>query len=138
MGGRGLILLDTHVLLWLRTGDARLGPRTRKVIARVENEGVAAASAISFWEVAMLQDKRRIELDESVSSWRRRLLDEGIVEIAVNGDIGVRAARLRDFHADPADRLIVATALAGGYQLVTADLRILNWSGALNRLRAKD
>ena len=132
-----MILLDTHVLLWLRIGDARLGPRTRKVIARAENKGEVAASAISFWEVAMLKDKRRIELDESVSSWRRKLLDEGIVEIAVNGDIGVRAARLRDFHADPADRLIVATALVG-YQLVTADLRILNWSGALNRLRAKD
>ena len=132
-----MILLDTHVLLWLRTGDARLGPRTRKAIARAENEGEVAASAISFWEVAMLKDKRRIELDESVSSWRRKLLDEGIVEIAINGDIGIRAVRLRDFHADPADRLIVATALAG-HQLVTADLRILNWSGALNRLRAKD
>ena len=133
-----MILLDTHALLWLRTGDARLGPRARKVIARAENEGEVAASAISFWEVAMLKDKRRIELDESVSSWRRKLLDEGIVEIAINGDIGIRAVRLRDFHADPADRLIVAAALAGGYQLVTADLRILNWSGALNRLRAKD
>ena len=137
MGGRGLILLDTHVLLWLRSGDARLGPRARKVIARAESEGEVAVSAISFWEVAMLKDKRRIELDESVSSWRRKLLDEGIVEIAINGDIGIRAVRLRDFHADPADRLIVATALAG-HQLVTADLRILNWSGALNRLRAKD
>ena len=109
MGGRGLTLLDTHVLLWLRTAGARLGPRTREVIARAEKEGDVAASAISFWEVAMLKDKRRIELDESVSSWRRKLLDEGIIEIAVSGDIGVRAARPRDFHADPADRLIVAT-----------------------------
>ena len=43
----------------------------------------------------------------------RLLLDQGIVEIAVNGEIGIRAVGLRDFHADPADRLIVATAMAG-------------------------
>ena len=130
-----MVLLDTHALLWLRAGDARLGPRARRVIAGAESEGEVAVSAISFWEVAMLKDKRRIELEESVRSWRRKLLEEGIVEIAINGDLGVRAVRLRDFHADPADRLIVATALAG-HQSVTADRRILDWSGSLNRLRA--
>ena len=132
-----MVLLDTHVLLWLRTGDASLGPRARRVIAGAENEGEVAVSAISFWEIAMLKDKRRIELKESVSSWRRKLLEEGIVEIAINGDIGVRAVRLRNFHADPADRLIIATALTG-HQLVTADRRILDWSGSLNRLLATD
>ncbi len=132
-----MILLDTHVLLWLRIGDARLGPTARRVIGRAENEGEVSVSAISFWEVAMLQDKGRIELDEDVGSWRRLLLDQGIVEIAITGEIGIRAVGLRDFHADPADRLIVATALAG-HQLVTADQRILNWSGTVNRLRAAD
>ncbi len=132
-----MILLDTHVLLWLRTGDARLGPMTRRVIGRAENEGEVAVSAISFWETAMLQDKGRIEMNEDVGSWRRLLLDQGIVEIAVNGEIGIRAVGLRDFHADPADRLIVATAL-DGHQLVTADRQILNWSGTVNRLRATD
>ena len=86
-----MILLDTHVLLWLRIGDARLGPTARQVIARAENEGEVAVSAISFWEVAMLQDKGRIELDEDVGSWRRLVLDQGIVEIAINGEIGIRA-----------------------------------------------
>lgn len=55
----------------------------------------------------------------------------------VDGNIGVRAAELTGFHGDPADRIIVATAL-GGHQLVTADRRILEWSGAVNRLRAID
>ena len=132
-----MILLDTHVLLWLRTGDARLGLMARRVISRAENEGEVAVSAISFWETAMLQDKGRIEMNEDVGSWRRSLLDQGIVEIAVNGEIGIRAVGLRDFHADPADRLIVATAL-DGHQLVTADRQILNWSGTVNRLRATD
>ncbi len=132
-----MILLDTHVLLWLRTGDARLGPMTRGVIARAENEGEVAVSAISFWETAMLQDKGRIKMNEDVGSWRRLLLEQGIVEIAINGDLGIRAVGLRDFHADPADRLIVATAL-DGHQLVTADRQILNWSGTVNRLRAGD
>ena len=59
--------------------------------------------------------------------WRRELLDQGIAEIQVDGDIGIRAAELTDFHGEPVDRIIVATAL-GGYQLVTADRRILEWS----------
>jgi PIN domain nuclease of toxin-antitoxin system len=59
------------------------------------------------------------------------------VEIPVDGEIGIRATGLADFHGDPADRLIVATAL-GGHQLVTADERILDWPGALGRLRATD
>jgi PIN domain nuclease of toxin-antitoxin system len=59
------------------------------------------------------------------------------VEIPVDGEIGIRATGLADFHGDPADQLIVATAL-GGHQLVTADERILDWPGALGRLRATD
>ena len=60
-----------------------------------------------------------------------------MVEIPMDGKIGIRAASLDDFHGDPADRLIVATALAG-HRLTTADQRILDWSGKLNRLRAMD
>ena len=53
----------------------------------------------------------------------------------VNGAIAIRAVGLADFHADPADRLIVATALEG-HRLVTADERILGWTGPLSRVRA--
>lgn len=85
----------------------------------------------------MLNDKGRIKLDEDVLTWRRRQLEQGMIEIAVDGETGIRAASLEKFHPDPADRIIVATALAGR-RLATADLRILGWSGQLDRLSAVD
>ena len=85
----------------------------------------------------MLKDKGRIRFPEDVGMWRREQLDQGVVEVAVDGKIGIRAIGLTDFHADPADRLIVATALEG-HRLVTADERILDWAGRLSRLRATE
>ena len=64
------------------------------------------------------------------SFWKFRL------ELAVDGEIGVRAVALPDFHADPADRLIVATALRG-HLLITADERIRDWPGEVSRLDAR-
>lgn len=132
-----MTLLDTHVMLWLRLGETRLGPSARLEIDQAWQAGTVGVSAVSFWEVAMLQAKGRIRFAEDVGLWRREQLEQGIVEIAVNGEIGIRAARLVDFHADPADRLIVATALEG-HRLVTADKRILGWPGRLSRLRATE
>ena len=131
-----MILLDTQVMLWLRAGDRRLGPRSRQTIDRESRAGQVAVSAISFWEVAMLKQKRRIHFAEDVASWRLSQLEQGMVEVPLTGLIGIRAAELADLHADPADRIIVATALEG-HQLVTADDRILHWSGQLNRLDAR-
>ncbi len=84
----------------------------------------------------MLVRKRRIELTVAHAAWRRELLADGLVEIPVGGSIAVRAGLLPDLHGDPADRIIVATALAG-HRLVTADRRILDWGGSLNRHDAR-
>ena len=132
-----MTLLDTQVLLWLLHGDHRLGRRARVVIDDAFAAGLAAVSAITFWEVAMLQDRGKIALQADIHSWREGLLDEGLVEIPVDGGIALRAGFLKDMHGDPADRLIVATAL-DGHQLVTSDRRILDWPGQLTRLRATD
>ena len=128
-----MIILDTHVLLWMRLGQAQLGTGTRLEIEQAWRSGEVCVSAISFWEVALLKDKGQIRLPEDVGIWRREQLGQGVVEIPIGGEIGIRANELADFHADPADRLIVATALAGGHQLVTADRRILAWPGPLRR-----
>ena len=130
-----MILLDTHVVLWMRLGDARLGPNARLEIDRAWQSGEVGVSAISFWEIALLKDKGRIRFPEDVSQWRREQLEQGVAEVAVNGAIAIRAVGLADFLADPADRLIVATALEG-HRLVTADERILGWTGPLSRVRA--
>ena len=123
--------------MWLRLGDERLGSRARSEIEQAWQSNALAVSAISFWEVAVLVDKGRIRLAEDVRAWRHEHLDQGVVEIPVDGEIGVRAANLTGFHPDPADRLIVATALAG-HRLVTSDRRILEWPGKLSRLNAID
>ena len=128
-----MILLDTHALLWLRAGDARLGSAAREEIHRAWEGDELAVSAISFWEMAMLRDRGRIRVPEDVSLCRWEQLGQGLVEIPVDGEIGIRACGLADFPTDPADRIIVATAL-GGHRLVTADERILAWGGELNRL----
>ena len=132
-----MILLDTQVMLWLRSGDPKLGADARIAIDRAWHSDDVAVSAISFWEVAMLKEEGRLRFPEDVGMWRREQLEQGIVEIPVDGEVGIRAAHLQGLHGDPADHIIVATAL-GGHRLVTADRRILEWPGSLNRLRATD
>ena len=132
-----MILLDTHVLLWHERGDHRLGPQARMEVERSWLANDAAVSAISFWEVGMQVRKGRLGFHLDVDAWRRDLLRLGLVEIPVDGAIAARAGLLQDIHGDPADRLIVATALEG-HRLVTADRRVLAWPGRLSRLRATD
>ena len=91
---------------------------------------------MSFWEAALLLDRGRITLRQPVRAMREYLLRTGLKEIPVDGEIAVRAVLLNDFHRDPADRLIVATAL-DGHELMTADENILNWPGDLARLDAR-
>ena len=131
-----MILLDTHAALWLRAGDAKLGSVARSEIQQAWDAQEVAMSAMSFWEMAMLRAKGRISYPEDVGRWRLEQLGQGLIEIPVDGDIGIRAIALADFHADPADRIIVATAM-GGHRLVTADERILAWTGSLDRLDAR-
>lgn len=130
-----MILLDTHVLIYLLFEEGRLGRQTRQLIAEAWPTNNVAVSAITFWEVAMLHEKGRMTLLRNIESWRDSLFDDGLVEIPMDGKIGIRANTLLDFHADPADRIIVATALEG-HRLITADRRILQWPGPLNRMSA--
>ncbi len=131
------MVLDTHVLLWLRRGDQRLGRKARREIDQAWRSDGVGVSAISFWEVAMLERKGRLSLKVPVGPWRREQLEQGIVEIPLDGEIGIRAVHLPDLHADPADRLIVATAL-DAHRLATADRRLLAWPGPLDRLDAAE
>ena len=125
-----MTIADTHALVWLWTGDDRIGPGSKQAIDGALQDGELAVSAMTFWEVAMLRAKGRLNFPEDVQAWRRELLGQGLIEIPVDGEIGIRANELPDFHADPADRIIVATAM-NGHELVTADRRILDWSGQL-------
>jgi PIN domain nuclease of toxin-antitoxin system len=132
-----LILLDTHVLLWLDSADPRLGTTARRAIDEAHRAGELAVSAISFWETGMLIEKGRLKLDIPTHLWRQDLLSAGLREVAVDGEIGITAATLEGFHGDPADRLITSTALVRGDRLLTADGKILDWEGAAQRQDAR-
>jgi PIN domain nuclease of toxin-antitoxin system len=83
----------------------------------------------------MLVGKRRLGAATSPAEQRKRILDAGAQELPVTGDVGILAAAF-DLHGDPADRLIVATALTHGATLVTADRALLRWKNKLPRQNA--
>ena len=85
----------------------------------------------------MLVQKQRLSLSTPVSQWMQDLLQQGLYEIHVTGKIGIIASELAEFHGDPADRLIVATAISNSATLITADENILNWEGNAQRRNAR-
>ena len=129
-----MILLDTHVLLWLDRDDAQLGHQARKTIAQAWERCQVAVSVISFWEAAMLNRRGRIHLGLPPERWRADWLEAGLLELPLEGGIALQAVGLDAFHADPADRFIAASAIWHRATLLTADQAILNWPGSLQRL----
>ena len=122
-----MIVIDTHVLVWALDDDPRLGPQTLDlIVAAGRNQGVHV-SAITPWEIAMLAHKGRLALGREIGAWMdAALAAPGIVLEPILPAIAIDAVRLPgQFHADPADRLIVATARHLGLPLVTADQAIL-------------
>jgi PIN domain nuclease of toxin-antitoxin system len=86
----------------------------------------------------MLIQKGRLEMRLELDVWRKELLGNGLYEIPLDGAIAIRAGGLKDFHGDPADRLIVATALLTSSVLVTADQKILAWKDLNLKFDAHD
>ena len=134
---KNMIVLDTHTLIWLDTGNQLLGNNSLKSIDQALADNALTVSAITFWEVAMLASKGRLTMDLPIEIWRKQLIEKGLVELPMDGNIGIKAAELEEFHGDPADRIIVATALSTGSLLVTADKKILAWNGLSQKLNAQ-
>lgn len=136
MDGNAVIILDTHVLIWATQEPQQLGEQTQFLIERAFATQKLAVATITFWECQMLCNKGRIALAYSVQAWRDKLISQGLHEIDLNSQIAITSANL-DLHGDPADRMIVATAMACEATLITADHKILAWAGQLNRHHAK-
>lgn len=132
-----MIVLDTHVLLWAAGGNRKLGRKTRALIDRRWADGKLAVPAIAFWEVGLLEACRRVRLSTSVREWRNAVLTAGALELPLDGNVALRALELAGLHDDPADRFIVATAVAHEATLVTADERLLAWQHSLERQDAR-
>ena len=131
-----MIVADTQALIWYRKGDASLGRRALRVMQEALARRELLVSPITFWEVALLVRRGRLNYPENVAAWREMLLGEGLIEADLNGEIAMRAALLTGLRNDPCDRLIVATAM-DGHRLLTADEEILAWGGGLDRIDAR-
>ncbi len=125
------VVLDTNALVWAFEGDKALGSRAAHSIDHAVLDGAAHVSAISFWELALKIRKGKFSLARPLANWRASILRLGVREVAIDGMIGISANELQNIHDDPADRLILATALALGASLATSDARLLAWKGPL-------
>lgn len=133
-----MILLDTHVLLWFVDSPGRVGRRAARLFDRGLYGETLGVAAVSFWELAMLVRKRRVVMRSSPGELRDAVLGQGIREIVLDGAMGVVAGELTGLHGDPADRMIVATAMALDATLMTADESLLDWPGALRMVDARN
>ncbi len=127
------ILLDTHIALWLGDGDERLRHSTRGLIDKCHRRGgTILISAISAWEIAQLVSVGRIALAFPPDIWFERLIDRpGVEAVPLTHRAAARAYELRDFsHRDPADLLLVATAIEHACPLITYDSRIAGFAAA--------
>jgi PIN domain nuclease of toxin-antitoxin system len=127
-------LLDTNALVWFETDDRRLGRMAARTISDAASAGLVSMCPISFWEIELAIARGRLILSEPIAVWRRRLLASGFIERPITGDDTIAMAQLREFHDDPADRLITAVAINAGLTLITSDRKILDWSGLLPRI----
>lgn len=131
-----MILLDTHAAIWFFTEDSDLGPRARSRARSALAEAALFVSAITFWEIALLASRRRLRGLRSPAEQRATVLDSGIQELPITGEIAIRAVELNNLPDDPTDRFIVATAIEHGATLMTADTALLNWRHSVRRADA--
>jgi len=120
-----VILLDTHIWVWWVHRDEHLPARLRTFIERHES-ATLGGSAISCWEVAKLVERGRLRLPMPTGDWLHAALTyPGVRPLDLTPDISVESCSLPgDFHADPADQIMVATARHHRVGLVTLDARI--------------
>jgi len=124
------ILLDTHILVWWRLDSKLLSRSQARKLQDLENrQEPVAISAITLWEIATLSARGRIEISEPPEVWLGEIEGHPLIEVLpLTARIAAESVRLGpDFHNDPADQLIVATARLHGLPLMTADRRIHRW-----------
>lgn len=117
-------LLDTHVWFWHLTGSPKLAPAAAELID--SSPGELWLSPISIWELGLLRERGRVEIDDDLRPWveesRRRL---PLREAPPNQEIALTTFEIDLPHRDPADRFLAATARTYEITLITADRRLL-------------
>ncbi|HMK92562.1 MAG TPA: type II toxin-antitoxin system VapC family toxin [Thermoleophilia bacterium] len=121
-----MIVLDTHAWVWWIADPVRLSRKAKDAADRSMADGAIYVSSISCWELALLARKGRLELTMTPEDWIARSEALGLLRfVPVDNHIAARSVALpAPLHDDPADRIIVATALSLGATLVTKDRRL--------------
>jgi len=124
-----MIVLDTHALVWWAAGDSQLSRAAREAIEAEAQDVEILVSAISAWEVAMLAKAGRLALTMDAAAWLDTVAEVPAIRfVPVDVRISVQSVDLPgEFHKDPADRIIVATARHHSVPLVSADLKIRDY-----------
>ena len=120
-----MIVIDTHIWVWWVHGDSNLSSSYREVLQR-HVEGGIGVCAISCWEVATLESRGRLSLSHPISQWMDvALAIKGVKLLELTPEIAIDSTRLPgEFHRDPADQIIVATARVNSASLLTLDTKI--------------
>lgn len=129
-GGVALkLLLDTCAILWLAADPARLSPAARQAIS--VNAGELYASAISAFEIGIKHRKGRLDLGlEPEVWWARAVRHHGLHVLSITDEVALDSTALPPLHADPADRIIIATAVSQGASILTSDALIRQYPAA--------
>ncbi len=116
-----MIIVDTCGLLWLAEGGDRISPEVRN---RIDSEPIVSVSSISALEIAMKVRSGKLTLPmPTVEWWERAVAHHRLNVVAPDPEIMIRSAELPPIHRDPADRIIIATALHMKAPVVTSDRR---------------
>jgi len=123
------LLLDTHVWIWLMLGDERLNLSFRHVIEQCREKELILVSAISVWELGMLVERKRIQLEIDCLDWVEQAFENSNINlIPLTPRVAIQSTRLPETpHGDPADRILIATAHEYNAVLVTHDQKILDY-----------
>jgi PIN domain nuclease of toxin-antitoxin system len=124
-----LILLDTHIWVWWLSDPDKLSLPARRAVKEAARKRAIYISAISTWEIALLASKGRLTFTMDAGDWIARSETLPFFRfVPVDNAIAIRSVRLEEpFHKDPADRIIVATAMTMGMPLVSSDSKILRY-----------
>lgn len=123
-------VLDTHAFIWLMLGSKELSLQNIKEVESYAKNHALYLSSISLWEIAMLEKRGRIVLHQPCFQWLEQALEVPGLKIEnISPLIAAESSQLPgEFHGDPADRLIVATARALQAKLITRNSKILHYS----------
>jgi PIN domain nuclease of toxin-antitoxin system len=125
-----MIVLDTHAWIWFTSNPESLSQKAKEVVEAAVKEKNMLVSSISAWEVALLVKKGRLKLTMDVNDWIANSENLPFIHfIPVTNAIAVKSVNLPPPHQpDPADRIIIATALSTGSPIVTKDKKISDYS----------